>query len=81
MRVHSFRPTTGAIMTMIALHTCDKLSLYGMGYNNKYSSHYYDKKYTDFHPPVRSHDHTREIKLWDSLDKESIVYWYRRDDF
>ncbi|XP_078596687.1 alpha-N-acetylgalactosaminide alpha-2,6-sialyltransferase 1-like [Branchiostoma floridae x Branchiostoma japonicum] len=81
MRVKSFRPTTGAIMTMIALHTCDKLSLYGLGYNTKYSNHYFDRKYKKFRVVRLSHDHQREIRLWDSLDKEGIVYWYRRDVF
>ncbi|CAH1265405.1 ST6GALNAC2 [Branchiostoma lanceolatum] len=81
MRVKSFRPTTGAIMTMTALHTCDKLSLYGLGYNTKYSNHYFDRKYKKFRNVKLSHDHKREIRLWDSLDKEGIVYWYRRDVF
>ncbi|XP_035663705.1 alpha-N-acetylgalactosaminide alpha-2,6-sialyltransferase 2-like [Branchiostoma floridae] len=81
MRVDSFRPTTGGIMTMVALHACDKLSLYGMGYNYKYSNHYFDTRYQEFLPVLLSHDHTREIKLWDTLDKEGIVYWYRRDVF
>ncbi|KAI8501733.1 alpha-N-acetylgalactosaminide alpha-2,6-sialyltransferase [Branchiostoma belcheri] len=81
MRVKSFRPTTGAVMAMTALHACDKLSLYGLGYNNKYSNHYFDRKYKKFRVFRLSHDHEREIRLWDSLDKEGLVYWYRRDVF
>ncbi|XP_078597994.1 alpha-N-acetylgalactosaminide alpha-2,6-sialyltransferase 2-like [Branchiostoma floridae x Branchiostoma japonicum] len=81
MRVHAFRPTTGGIMTMVALHVCDKLSLYGMGYNYKYSNHYFDETYQPFLSVLMTHDHKREIKLWDTLDKEGIVYWYRRDVF
>ncbi|XP_019624487.1 PREDICTED: alpha-N-acetylgalactosaminide alpha-2,6-sialyltransferase 1-like [Branchiostoma belcheri] len=81
MRVRSFRPTTGAIMTMTALHACDKLSLYGMGYNIKYSNHYFDPQYQKFANVMGSHNHEREIELWDRLDKEGIVYWYRRDVF
>ncbi|XP_019633319.1 PREDICTED: alpha-N-acetylgalactosaminide alpha-2,6-sialyltransferase 1-like [Branchiostoma belcheri] len=81
MRVKSFRPTTGGIMVMAALNSCDKLSLYGLGYNTKYSHYYYDKKYKAFKPVLGSHDHRKEIKLWDSLDREGITYWYRRDVF
>ncbi|XP_066273067.1 alpha-N-acetylgalactosaminide alpha-2,6-sialyltransferase 1-like isoform X1 [Branchiostoma lanceolatum] len=81
MRVRAFRPTTGGIMAMVALHACDKLSLYGLGYNYKYSNHYFDQEYEQFKRVLGSHDHRREIKLWDALDKEGIVYWYRRDVF
>ncbi|XP_078596669.1 alpha-N-acetylgalactosaminide alpha-2,6-sialyltransferase 2-like [Branchiostoma floridae x Branchiostoma japonicum] len=81
MRVKSFRPTTGGIMVMAALNSCDKLSLYGVGYNTKYSHYYYDKQYKAFKPVLGSHDHRREIKLWDSLDREGLAYWYRRDVF
>ncbi|XP_019629908.1 PREDICTED: alpha-N-acetylgalactosaminide alpha-2,6-sialyltransferase 1-like [Branchiostoma belcheri] len=81
MRVWSFRPTTGGIMTMTALHACDKLSLYGMGYNIKYSNHYFDTEYHEFLSVMNSHNHIREIQLWDHLDKKGIVNWYRRDVF
>ncbi|KAI8493467.1 protein sialylation [Branchiostoma belcheri] len=61
-------------MTMTALHACDKLSLYGMGYNIKYSNHYFDPQYQQFANVMGSHNHEREIELWDRLDKEGIVY-------
>ncbi|KAI8497027.1 Solute carrier 49 member 4 [Branchiostoma belcheri] len=79
MRVWSFRPTTGGIMTMTALHACDKLSLYGMGYNIKYSNHYFDTEYHEFLSVMNSHNHIREIQLWDHLDKEGIKLIYTVD--
>ncbi|KAG7215478.1 hypothetical protein INR49_003254 [Caranx melampygus] len=42
-----YRPSTGAVMLLAALHTCDKVSAYGFmtsDYQN-YSDHYYDRSY------------------------------------
>ncbi|XP_070558117.1 alpha-N-acetylgalactosaminide alpha-2,6-sialyltransferase 2-like [Ptychodera flava] len=76
----SFRPTTGAIMVMTAMHAgCDHLSLYGMGYTHDYSMHYYDKEYVKYQSLKGSHDFKREIAIWARLHQDGIARWYKRD--
>ncbi|XP_077987614.1 alpha-N-acetylgalactosaminide alpha-2,6-sialyltransferase 2-like [Glandiceps talaboti] len=76
----SFRPTTGALMVMTALHGgCDMVSLYGMGFTHDYSMHYYDKEYVRYPNLKGSHDFKREIALWRQLHRDGIVRWYKRD--
>ncbi|XP_071960944.1 alpha-N-acetylgalactosaminide alpha-2,6-sialyltransferase 1-like isoform X2 [Antedon mediterranea] len=78
-RKRAFRPTTGGIMFMSALHSgCDSVNAYGMGFNKQYTSHYYDIEYRP-HKSTASHDFGREIDILKILDKEGIINWYKRD--
>ncbi|XP_071961095.1 alpha-N-acetylgalactosaminide alpha-2,6-sialyltransferase 2-like [Antedon mediterranea] len=80
MKVRAFRPTTGGMMFMSALHAgCDSLDVYGMGYTRQYSDHYYDLTYIPFKAFLGSHDYRREIKLMKMLDDDGIINWYKRD--
>ncbi|XP_063955687.1 alpha-N-acetylgalactosaminide alpha-2,6-sialyltransferase 2-like [Lytechinus pictus] len=72
------RPTTGAIMLLAALHTCDQVSIYGFaGSYSAFSEHYYDKTYSK-HVNFANHDNNAENKLWQFLDEQGIVNLYRR---
>eukprot|EP00057_Strongylocentrotus_purpuratus_P024673 XP_011679147.1 PREDICTED: alpha-N-acetylgalactosaminide alpha-2,6-sialyltransferase 1 [Strongylocentrotus purpuratus] len=80
MRTKSFRPSTGAMMLMTALHSgCDSLSVYGMGFTEKYTEHYYDKTFSIYKNVKGSHDFAREIEIMKELDKAGIIKWYKRD--
>ncbi|XP_040845547.1 alpha-N-acetylgalactosaminide alpha-2,6-sialyltransferase 2 [Ochotona curzoniae] len=74
-----YMPSTGAIMLMTALHTCDQVSAYGFITHNykKYSNHYYDRK----KKPLKfyaNHDLLLEASLWRDLHKAGILWLYRR---
>ncbi|XP_058532555.1 alpha-N-acetylgalactosaminide alpha-2,6-sialyltransferase 2 [Ochotona princeps] len=74
-----YMPSTGAIMLMTALHTCDKVSAYGFITHNywKYSDHYYDRK----KQPLKfyaNHDLLLEASLWRDLHKAGILWLYQR---
>ncbi|XP_002735889.3 alpha-N-acetylgalactosaminide alpha-2,6-sialyltransferase 2-like [Saccoglossus kowalevskii] len=74
------RPSTGALMLIAAIHTCDEVSAYGFGVNfRKYTTHYYDKQYTKF-VYYANHDFKQELKLWNDLDAEGIIKLYKRAD-
>ncbi|OCT63008.1 alpha-N-acetylgalactosaminide alpha-2,6-sialyltransferase 1 [Xenopus laevis] len=74
-----YRPSTGALLMLTALHLCDTVSAYGFmteDYNN-YSDHYYDLKYT----PIKfyaNHDLRLERDLWRRLHEENIIKLYQR---
>ncbi|XP_033116337.1 alpha-N-acetylgalactosaminide alpha-2,6-sialyltransferase 2-like isoform X3 [Anneissia japonica] len=73
------RPTTGAIMLLAALHTCDQVDIYGFGGSyDKFSEHYYDKKFQK-HIFFANHDNIAENNLWEQLHKLGIVKMYKRD--
>ncbi|XP_051273235.1 alpha-N-acetylgalactosaminide alpha-2,6-sialyltransferase 2 [Dicentrarchus labrax] len=72
-----YRPSTGAVMLLAALHTCDKVSAYGYmtpDYKN-YSDHYYDSKY---HPVgfFANHDLRMEMSLWQQLHQAGLIQLY-----
>ncbi|XP_060796225.1 alpha-N-acetylgalactosaminide alpha-2,6-sialyltransferase 2-like isoform X2 [Neoarius graeffei] len=74
-----YRPSTGAVMLLAALHTCDEVNAYGfmtLDYRN-YSDHYYDKR---FHPVgfYANHDLQMELRLWQQLHKEGLIKLYMR---
>lgn len=74
------RPTTGAIMLLVALHTCDEVNAYGFGGSyEKYSDHYYEPKFSK-HTFYANHDDRTEQKLWHLLRKEKIINLYTRDE-
>ncbi|XP_058261974.1 alpha-N-acetylgalactosaminide alpha-2,6-sialyltransferase 2-like isoform X2 [Hemibagrus wyckioides] len=75
-----YRPSTGAVMLLAALHTCDEVNAYGFMTTDyqKYSDHYYDKS---FHPVqfFANHDLQMELKLWMQLHKAGLIKLYMRN--
>ncbi|XP_071319377.1 alpha-N-acetylgalactosaminide alpha-2,6-sialyltransferase 2 isoform X2 [Trachinotus anak] len=74
-----YRPSTGAVMLLAALHTCDQVSAYGFmtpDYKN-YSDHYYDNSY---HPVgfFINHDLRMEMSLWQQLHQAGLLRLYMR---
>ncbi|XP_077482633.1 alpha-N-acetylgalactosaminide alpha-2,6-sialyltransferase 2 [Stigmatopora argus] len=74
-----YRPSTGAVMLLAALHTCDRVSAYGFmtPQYKKYSNHYYDRKYQ----PVGfyiNHDYKLEMNLWQTLHQAGLITLYMR---
>ncbi|XP_026207440.1 alpha-N-acetylgalactosaminide alpha-2,6-sialyltransferase 2 [Anabas testudineus] len=72
-----YRPSTGAVMLLAALHTCDQVSAYGFmtpDYKN-YSDHYYD---TSYHPVgfFINHDLRMEMSLWQRLHEARLMQLY-----
>ncbi|KAM9463271.1 alpha-N-acetylgalactosaminide alpha-2,6-sialyltransferase 2-like isoform 1-T3 [Clarias gariepinus] len=74
-----YRPSTGAVMLLAALHTCDEVNAYGFMTPDfsKYSDHYYDKipRRVRF---FANHDLRLELKLWQNLHKAGLINLYMR---
>ncbi|KFO35645.1 Alpha-N-acetylgalactosaminide alpha-2,6-sialyltransferase 2 [Fukomys damarensis] len=74
-----YMPSTGALMLLTALHTCDQVSAYGFITRNyqKYSDHYFEreKKPLKFYA---NHDLRLEATLWEDLHKAHILWLYQR---
>ncbi|EMP23770.1 Alpha-N-acetylgalactosaminide alpha-2,6-sialyltransferase 2 [Chelonia mydas] len=74
-----YMPSTGALMLLTALHTCDQVSAYGFITDNyrKFSDHYYEreKKPLVFYA---NHDMLLEAELWKSLHRTGIMKLYQR---
>ncbi|NXI49793.1 SIA7B sialyltransferase, partial [Chloroceryle aenea] len=74
-----YMPSTGALMLLTALHTCDQVSAYGFITNNyeEFSDHYYEleKKPLVFYA---NHDMMLEAALWRSLHQAGIMTLYQR---
>ncbi|KAE8577025.1 hypothetical protein XENTR_v10004404, partial [Xenopus tropicalis] len=75
----AYRPSTGALLLLTALHLCDKVSAYGFMTDDfyKYSDHYYDVKSS----PIKfyaNHDFRLEKHLWKHLHRENIIKLYQR---
>ncbi|XP_078620133.1 alpha-N-acetylgalactosaminide alpha-2,6-sialyltransferase 2-like isoform X1 [Branchiostoma floridae x Branchiostoma japonicum] len=73
-----YRPSTGAVALLTAVHVCDVTDAYGFITKTwrNYTNHYYEnafKKFTFF----ANHDFNLEIKLWDDLDRAGIINLYR----
>lgn len=72
-------PSTGALMLLTALHTCDQVSAYGFITSNywKFSDHYFEriKKPLIFYV---NHDLSLEATLWKDLHKAGILRLYQR---
>ncbi|KAM8944696.1 alpha-N-acetylgalactosaminide alpha-2,6-sialyltransferase 1 [Lycaon pictus] len=68
-----YRPTTGALLLLTALHLCDQVSAYGFitEGHERFSDHYYDKswKRTIFYT---NHDFPLERTLWKRLHDEGF---------
>ncbi|XP_061469364.1 alpha-N-acetylgalactosaminide alpha-2,6-sialyltransferase 1 [Rhineura floridana] len=74
-----YRPTTGAFLLLTALHLCDQVSAYGYiteGYQ-KYSDHYYDKKWKRL-IFYANHDFDLERRTWKKLHDSNIMKLYQR---
>ncbi|XP_061611370.1 alpha-N-acetylgalactosaminide alpha-2,6-sialyltransferase 2 isoform X1 [Phyllopteryx taeniolatus] len=74
-----YRPSTGAVMLLAALHACDRVSAYGFmtPQYKDYSDHYYDNKYR----PVGffvNHDLMLEMNLWQRLHRAGLITLYMR---
>ncbi|XP_078140938.1 alpha-N-acetylgalactosaminide alpha-2,6-sialyltransferase 2 isoform X1 [Centroberyx gerrardi] len=76
---HLYMPSTGALMLMAALHTCDEVSAYGFITRNyaDFSDHYYDsvKKPLRFYA---NHDMKMEGWLWEMLNHRKLMRLYQR---
>ncbi|XP_040979391.1 alpha-N-acetylgalactosaminide alpha-2,6-sialyltransferase 2 isoform X2 [Aquila chrysaetos chrysaetos] len=74
-----YMPSTGALMLLTALHTCDQVSAYGFITANyeQFSDHYYEleKKPLVFYA---NHDMMLESALWRSLHRAGIMTLYQR---
>ncbi|XP_060620585.2 alpha-N-acetylgalactosaminide alpha-2,6-sialyltransferase 2 [Anolis sagrei] len=76
---HLYMPSTGAIMLLTALHTCDQVSAFGFITDNyrTFSDHYYEleKKPLVFYA---NHDMLLEAELWKKLHQAGIMKLYQR---
>ncbi|KAG8512952.1 Alpha-N-acetylgalactosaminide alpha-2,6-sialyltransferase 2 [Galemys pyrenaicus] len=72
-------PSTGAIILLTALHTCDQVSAYGFITRNykKFSRYYFDRHKTPL-TFYTNHDLHLEAKLWKNLHKAGIIKLYQR---
>ncbi|CAN0389542.1 unnamed protein product [Lampetra planeri] len=72
-----YRPSTGAMMLLTALHTCDVVDAYGFLTKDyaRYSCYYYDKVKRGV-PFVANHDMKLELVLWARLHKSKMIRLY-----
>ncbi|XP_077107948.1 alpha-N-acetylgalactosaminide alpha-2,6-sialyltransferase 1 [Ranitomeya variabilis] len=74
-----YRPSTGALVLLTALHLCDQINAYGFMTDDfkEYANHYYDKTKTkvDFYI---NHDFMLEKDLWARLHEENIIKLFKR---
>nr|XP_012634357.1 alpha-N-acetylgalactosaminide alpha-2,6-sialyltransferase 2 [Microcebus murinus] len=74
-----YMPSTGALMLLTALHTCDQVSAYGFITKNyqKFSDHYFEQKKK---PLIfySNHDLLLEATLWRDLHKAGVLQLYQR---
>ncbi|KAM4031305.1 alpha-N-acetylgalactosaminide alpha-2,6-sialyltransferase 1 [Anomaloglossus baeobatrachus] len=75
-----YRPSTGALVLLTALHLCDTVNAYGFMTDDfkEYANHYYDKTKTELVFYI-NHDFILEKDLWARLDKENIIKLYKRN--
>ncbi|XP_006886417.1 PREDICTED: alpha-N-acetylgalactosaminide alpha-2,6-sialyltransferase 2 [Elephantulus edwardii] len=74
-----YMPSTGALMLLTALHTCDQVSAYGFITRNfqNFSEHYFDRT----KQPLKfyaNHDLLLEAVLWRNLHDAGIIRLYQR---
>uniref|UniRef100_A0A7M4FKR0 alpha-N-acetylgalactosaminide alpha-2,6-sialyltransferase n=1 Tax=Crocodylus porosus TaxID=8502 RepID=A0A7M4FKR0_CROPO len=74
-----YRPSTGAVMLLAAMHVCDEVSAYGFLTPNytAFSEHYYDRvpKSVSFY---LNHDMLLELRLWQRLQRSGLLTLYTR---
>ncbi|XP_066299507.1 alpha-N-acetylgalactosaminide alpha-2,6-sialyltransferase 1-like isoform X2 [Branchiostoma lanceolatum] len=73
------RPTTGAMLVFTAVHMCDKVDIYGFGYDPRFSAHYYDSTFHEHTDKGTVHNSTNERLVWDRLHHDGIINWWKRD--
>ncbi|XP_057203013.1 alpha-N-acetylgalactosaminide alpha-2,6-sialyltransferase 2-like isoform X2 [Triplophysa rosa] len=74
-----YMPSTGALMLLTALHTCDQVSAFGFmtdNYND-FSDHYYDKVHREV-VHYANHDLMMESSLWKLLHTHKVMRLYQR---
>uniref|UniRef100_A0A671PV25 alpha-N-acetylgalactosaminide alpha-2,6-sialyltransferase n=1 Tax=Sinocyclocheilus anshuiensis TaxID=1608454 RepID=A0A671PV25_9TELE len=75
-----YMPSTGALMLLVALYTCDQVSAYGFITENykDFSDHYFDKV---MKPLVfyANHDMKMEGHLWKQLHSQKVLWLYQRN--
>ena len=75
-----FGDHTGAIVVFLALHLCDEVTIYGFGYDSRFTLHYYDKEFmTHTDRSTALHDVDNERELWLKLHDEGIIRLFKRD--
>ncbi|CAO2646187.1 Alpha-N-acetylgalactosaminide alpha-2,6-sialyltransferase 1 [Lemmus lemmus] len=76
-----YRPTTGALLLLTALHLCDKVSAYGFitQGHERFSDHYYDKTWKRLIFYI-NHDFLLERTVWKQLHDEGIIRLYQRPE-
>ncbi|XP_057629982.1 alpha-N-acetylgalactosaminide alpha-2,6-sialyltransferase 1-like [Chionomys nivalis] len=76
-----YRPTTGALLLLTALHLCDKVSAYGFitQGHERFSDHYYDKSWKRL-IFYTNHDFNLEKTVWKRLHDEGIIRLYQRPE-
>ncbi|XP_037057092.1 alpha-N-acetylgalactosaminide alpha-2,6-sialyltransferase 1-like [Peromyscus leucopus] len=76
-----YRPTTGALLLLTALHLCDKVSAYGFitQGHERFSDHYYDKSWKRLIFYI-NHDFKLERAVWKRLHDEGIIRLYQRPE-
>ncbi|XP_068769889.1 alpha-N-acetylgalactosaminide alpha-2,6-sialyltransferase 2-like isoform X2 [Struthio camelus] len=72
-----YRPSTGAVMLLAAIHTCDEVSAFGFMTPDyqAYSDHYFDRTCK----PVQffaNHNLQKEMQLWQRLQRSGILNLY-----
>uniref|UniRef100_A0A671RQ57 alpha-N-acetylgalactosaminide alpha-2,6-sialyltransferase n=1 Tax=Sinocyclocheilus anshuiensis TaxID=1608454 RepID=A0A671RQ57_9TELE len=69
-----YRPSTGAVMLLAAIHTCDQVDAYGFMTPDYrlYSDHYYDKQRHPVHF-YANHDMRMEMRLWQELHNAGLM--------
>ncbi|XP_053426381.1 alpha-N-acetylgalactosaminide alpha-2,6-sialyltransferase 1 isoform X2 [Nycticebus coucang] len=74
-----YRPTTGALLLLTALHLCDQVSAYGFitEGHERFSDHYYDKSWKKLIFYI-NHDFKLERDVWKRLHDEGIIRLYQR---
>ncbi|KAL2764601.1 alpha-N-acetylgalactosaminide alpha-2,6-sialyltransferase 1 isoform 2, partial [Daubentonia madagascariensis] len=76
-----YRPTTGALLLLTALHLCDQVSAYGFitEGHERFSDHYYDKSWKKLIFYI-NHDFKLERLVWKRLHDEGIIRLYQRPE-
>uniref|UniRef100_A0A8C8Z522 alpha-N-acetylgalactosaminide alpha-2,6-sialyltransferase n=1 Tax=Prolemur simus TaxID=1328070 RepID=A0A8C8Z522_PROSS len=76
-----YRPTTGALLLLTALHLCDQVSAYGFitEGHERFSDHYYDKSWKKLIFYI-NHDFKLEQEVWKRLHDEGIIRLYQRPE-
>ncbi|KAG9473706.1 hypothetical protein GDO78_004160 [Eleutherodactylus coqui] len=74
-----YMPSTGGLMLLTALHSCDQVNAYGFITSNfnQFSDHYFErkKKELEFYA---NHDMIMEMYLWRKLHEKRIMTLYQR---